>query len=128
MSHSVPIKTEFKSRSALRSAFEKLGWTFKQDSKIKTYPGDPAGRKTYELVAVNPQTGGYDVGIIDKDGEITLECDFYSPGKVAATLGQSFTELKKQYVNAVTRENFEQVEIEQMFADGSYILIADDGL
>lgn len=128
MSHAVAIKTEFKSEKALKKAFESLGWTFKQNSKLRTYSGDPARNKTFELVALNPLSGGYDVGVVINDnGEISLECDFYSPGKISQSLGQSFTELKKKYCIEVTNEHYEQVTIEQMFADGSFILLAEDG-
>ncbi|WP_395000739.1 hypothetical protein [Acinetobacter sp.] len=128
MSHSVPIKTEFKSQSAMRKAFEALGWSFKENSKIRSYSSDPARLKTFELVAVNPRQG-YDVGItIGKNGEIDLTCDWYSPGKISETLGVEFTELKKKYCIEVTNEHYEQVTIEQMFADGSFIILADDGM
>lgn len=130
MSHSVPIKTEFKSMKAMRKAFEDLGWSFKENCKMtNTYSSDPSRNKVFELVAINSLRGGYDVGIVQNErGEITLECDFFSAGKIAQTLGSEFSELKKKYVLNVTQENFEQVEIEQMFADGSFIIIADDGL
>jgi hypothetical protein len=127
MSHSVPIKTEFKSKPAMRKAFEALGWSLKENAKIRSYSSDPARLKTYELVAVNPRNG-YDVGItIGENGEIDLICDWYSPGRIAETLGANFTELKKKYCIEVTNEHYEQVTIEQMFADGSFIILADDG-
>lgn len=128
MSHSVAIATQFKSISALRKAFESLGWTLKENSKIRTYYSDPVRNKVYQTIAVNPRQG-YDVGIIETEsGEIKLECDFYSPGLIAATLGNEFNELKKKYIMEVTNEHYEQVTIEQMFADGSFIILADDGM
>jgi len=126
MSHSVPIKTEFRNLGALKRAFESLGWHIVENSKLNTYYSDPAKDKVYGLLARNPLPQGYDVGIIP-DETITLECDFFRPGKIEQTLGQQFTELKKRYVNAVTEENFANVMVEQTFEDGSYILIADDG-
>lgn len=129
MSHSVPIVTAFKSLKSVLKSFEDLGWKIVKSSKLtRTYSSDPSRNKTFEWVAVNPLVGGYDVGIIqDAKGNITLECDFYSPGKIAQSLGSEFTELKKKYVLNITQENFESVEYEEQFADGSFILIADDG-
>ena len=127
MSHSVPIKTEFKSKAAMQKAFEALGWSLKENSKIRSYSSDPARLKTFELVAVNPRNG-YDVGItIDENGAIDLTCDWYAPGKISETLGPEFIELKKKYCIEVTNEHYEQVAIEQTFADGSFIILADDG-
>ena len=130
MSHSIPIVTAFKSQTAMIKAFESLGWTFKQQSKIRTYNGDPARFKNFDLIAVNPVQHGYDVGIeVNKEtGEISLVCDFFSPGKIAQTLGQSFTELKKKYVLEVTNEHYDEVAILEQFQDGSFIVEADDGM
>jgi len=130
MSHSVPIATEFKNKKALCLAFEKLGWRFIENSKMtNTYYSDPSRNKVFELVAVNPLPGGYDVGISEnEDGLITLECDFFVAGKIAQSLGSSFTELKKKYVIGVTELNYETVELEETFEDGSFIIVGDDGL
>lgn len=126
MSHTVKVKTEFKKFDTLVKAFNKLNWTIKENSKARTYPSDPAKNTIYKYVAVNPQVNGYDVGI-NVDGEnIDLMCDFFG-GSVAATLGTQFATLKKEYVLEVTRENFEEVTILEMLADGSLILEADDG-
>mgnify|MGYP000137187799 CR=1 FL=1 len=129
MSHSLPIVTSFKSQTALRKAFESLGWTFQQNTKIRTYVGDPIQNKTFDLVAINPVQHGYDIGVeVNAKGEIELVCDFFSPGKIAQTLGNSFTELKKKYVMEVTKEHYEEMTILEQFADGSLIIEADDGL
>lgn len=127
MSHSVPIKTEFRNLGALKRAFENLGWSIVENSKLNTYYSDPARNKIFKLVAKNVFTNGYDVGIVTDEETITLECDFFKPGKITESLGNDFSELKKKYVNAVTEENFCNVMIEESFEDGSYILVADDG-
>ncbi len=76
---------------------------------------------------MNPKQG-YDVGIVEgEDGVIALECDMtYSPGKLVETLGKNFTELKKKYVVAVTDYHYDKVTIEETFADGSFIILAED--
>jgi len=85
--------------------------------------------KTFDLVAINPVQYGYDVGVeVNEKGEIALVCDFFSPGKIAQTLGNAFTELKKKYVMEVTKEHYEEMIILEQFADGSLIIEADDGL
>jgi hypothetical protein len=127
MSHSVPIRTEFRNLGALKKAFENLGWSIAENSKLNTYYSDPAREKVFKLLARNTFANGYDVGIVVGDDGIILECDFFRPGRIIESLGTEFSELKKKYVNAVTEENFCNVMIEQTFEDGSYILVADDG-
>ena len=130
MSHSVPIKTEFRNEQALCGAFQKLGFTIRQNTKMqKTYYSDPSRDKVFELVAINPNSGGYDVGIVKaSDGSFTLECDFFSAGRLSETLGISFAKLKQKYAISVTEQNYESVTIEETFEDGSFIIVGDDGL
>lgn len=129
MSHTVKIKTEFKNWDTLVKTFNQLKWTIQTKAKLlRTYPSDPAKGKLYDYIAVNPDTHGYDVGIeVDAEGNISLHCDFFG-GSIARTLGNQMCTLKKEYVINVTKENFEEVEILEMLADGSIILEADDGL
>lgn len=127
MSHTVQIKTEFKNRTALEAALTKLGWKLKENTKLRTYPYDPDRDKVYALAAINPMSNGYDVGLkIAETGEIDLLCDFYG-GSIAKSLGTDFAILKKEYVIKVVEQEYEDVQILEMLADGSIILEADDG-
>lgn len=126
MSHTVAVKTEFNNWKLLEKSFNKLGWTLKQNSKIRTYPYDPQRTKVYDWIAVNPHVG-YDVGIaVDHENKVQLHYDTYG-GSVEKTLGTKFAKLKTQYVLGVTAEYFEEIEILEQLADGSMIIEADDG-
>lgn len=128
MSHSVPIKTMFKSQKSLFAALIELGWMIRENAKCRTYPNDPARNTVHQYVAVNPMINGYDVGFNVKPEEIVATCDFYG-GSIAKSLGDAFCQLKKKYVAEVAREaGFEEQQIIEQFADGSLILEVDDGL
>jgi hypothetical protein len=131
MSHTVALKTQFKNMDLLTKAFKTLGWTIKENSKIRTYPGDPtpAAQVTYKHVAVNPTHGGYDLGLVldEKTGEITPMGDLFSAGRVQNTLGQDLCELKKQYCIEVARE-YSQEELEFLEVEGGLLVIMDDGM
>lgn len=130
MSHTVQIQTEFKNWEILQKTLEQLGWTIKQNTKLNTYPSDPQRDKIYKYAAINPQRGGYDVGIDfnEETGEVTqLHYDPFG-GSIERSLGVKFATLKKEYVINVTKEHYEEVEILEQLADGSIILEADDGL
>jgi hypothetical protein len=128
MSHTVAIKTEFKNWNILTKTLENLGWTLKQNSKLRTYPSDPQRNTVYEWIAVNPDKNGYDVALrINADESIDLLCDTFG-GSIERTLGNQFRTLKKEYVINVAKNEFEEVEILKALADGSLILEVDDGL
>ncbi len=100
----------------------------KEKSTIRTYPSDPDRNVVYDYVMVNPHRQGYDVGVkISKDGEVSLNCDFYN-GTIEQSLGKQFATLKKEYVINIVKNEYDDVEILEQLADGSLVLEADDGL
>jgi hypothetical protein len=105
MSHAVKINTEYKHLGSLQRAFQSIGWTIKEKSKIRTYPYDEARHKTFDYVAVNPNAQGYDIGItVGVDGKLDLVCDFYG-GSIARELGgQEMTKLKMAYSEKVLED------------------------
>ena len=105
MSHTVKIQTKFKNENftAFKRALEHHGWTMKENSKARTYPGDPAQNTSYPFVAVNPESNGYDVGLRIENGDIEVYCDFYG-GSIAKTLGADLNELRKEYAYRVIEE------------------------
>jgi len=128
MSHTVKISTQFKKWDTLVKTFNQLGWTMKENCKAKTYPSDPARNTIYKHVAVNPEAHGYDVGInISESGEIELFWDPFG-GSIERSLGRQMATLKKDYVINIAKEEFEDVQVLEMLADGSIIIEADDGL
>ena len=104
MSHTVKITTKFKNENfnAFKRALEQFGWTLKENSKARTYPGDQAGNTVYPLVAVNPNSG-YDLGIRIEEDQIATYGDFYG-GSISQTLGQDLNELRKEYAYRVIEE------------------------
>jgi hypothetical protein len=109
MSHSVKLDAKFKidQKDSLRRAFENLGWSLKENSTARTYSYDEAKSTKYPLVAVNPQSNGYDLGLQfnDKTGEIEVIGDFYG-GSVAASLGQNLDRLKQENQACVFEDHF----------------------
>lgn len=127
MSHTVAIKTQLNNQNILEKTLNQLGWTIKQNCKIRTYPSDPQRDFVYPQIAYNPNRG-YDVGITtDAEGNVSLHYDSFD-GSVERTLGQQFAKLKTDYVINMTKEYYEEVQILEMLEDGSLILEADDGL
>lgn len=105
MSHTVKIKTQFKSWEAVKKAFEQFGWTIKENTKIRTYYSDPQKDKIYQYVAFNPKQG-YDLGLaIKQDGEIEVYGDFFD-GSIQKSLGSDLCELKKKYSTQVIEDEF----------------------
>lgn len=106
MSHTVKIKTKFTQFDSLKKALDKLGWKIKENAKIRTYPGDSVGQKTWQYVGVNPENG-YDVGLeVNKTtGEIEVYGDFYG-GTIAKTLGNDLNVLKQQYAAQVIEDEY----------------------
>jgi hypothetical protein len=97
MSHSVNIKTQFRNINTLLTQFEKLGWRIATSQKCNTYPSDPRRDEIHQYVAVNPEKGGYDVGInLDAEGNACFVCDFYG-GSIERTLGKQMTKVKQGY-------------------------------
>jgi hypothetical protein len=125
MSHTVNVATQFKNFEAFQDALKSLVWTIKHNAQIRTYHSDPERTKIYETVGVNP-VNGYDIGIsLNKEGEISVHCDFYD-GSIAKSLGQQLCKLKTQYVVEVTKQHYEDVEITEE-TEEYLILEAEDG-
>ncbi|NBQ70328.1 MAG: hypothetical protein EBU46_16440 [Nitrosomonadaceae bacterium] len=108
MSHTVKIKTQFKQIGPLKDAFRAMGWTIKEKSKIRTYPGDPKSNEVYDFVAVNPDKNAsyaYDVGINESGEELSVHCDFFG-GSIAKTLGSDLIKLKDEYACQVIEQKY----------------------
>lgn len=122
MSHAVEITTSFSNWEALNKALAKLGWGMKENSKIRTYPSDPKGRETYEYVAVNPSSTGYDMGVkVDlQNGKIAFIWDSYG-GSIERSLGKDFVKLKVEYAAALVEEHYDEVSVEEETSD--YIIL-----
>lgn len=124
MSHTVKIQTKFKNENftAFKRALENFGWTIKENSKGRTYPGDTAANTVYPYVAVNKGTGSnsYDIGIKIEGAEIACYGDFYG-GSISNELGADLVNLRKEYAYRV---------IEQRMTDEGYTVsreVAQDG-
>jgi hypothetical protein len=108
MSHTVKIQAKFKTEQleAFKRALSVFGWTTKEKSQIRTYPGDSARSTVYDLIAVNPNSG-YDLGLVfnDKTGELEVMGDFYD-GSISKTLGSGIDNLKQEYSLAVIEDKF----------------------
>lgn len=129
MSHTVSIKTLFKHKNALFTAFKKLGWEIKENTTCRTYPSDPARGTKYQFGAINPRTNGYDIGLTynEAEGTYNLNCDFYDRSIGEQLGGTDVGKLKQQYIMAVAEEEMGEVEIMEQLADGSLIIEVDDG-
>lgn len=91
--------------SCVKEAFKKLGWTIKENSKIRTYPYDPDRDKVYPFIAVNPKNG-YDLGLVPNDsGQIEVFGDFFDRS-IAEQLGADICKMKQQYACAVIEDEF----------------------
>lgn len=101
MSHAVKIKTIYKEWDRLKEAFQSLGWKIDTNTKINTYPYDPARDRIFQYVARNPVQNGYDVGIDVKNGELEVVCDFFG-GTVASQLGANLNKLTQEYTYKLT--------------------------
>lgn len=126
MSHSVEIKTKFVNKEALVAALQFLGWSVEYNTTRRTYPTDPASGKVHSLVAVNPNSNGYDVGFDEVDGEYVAYVDWFDRS-IAASLGEDLCKLKQQYTVKVAEQLFEEIYISERFNDGSFIMEINDG-
>jgi hypothetical protein len=83
--------------TSFQRALTHFGWKIENDSKINTYPSDPARNEVYPMVAKNPNNG-YDIGmkLNETTGEIELYGDFYD-GSISKTLGSNCEALKQEY-------------------------------
>lgn len=122
MSHAVEIATTFFNFDALKKALGTLGWTLKENDKIRTYPSDPKRHDVHPYVAVHPSSSGYDMGMrIDPtDGQIKFTWDPYG-GSIERSLGHDFVKLKVAYAQALIEEHYEEVNVESETED--YIII-----
>jgi hypothetical protein len=110
MSHTVEIKTEIKNIECLKRAFEHLGWTIKDHSKMRTYGSDPLREAVYDHVAVNPR-GQFDIGVRRMESDYKLFGDTYDRS-IEEQLGKGFGKLKQRYSFEVVKEYAEESELE----------------
>lgn len=125
MSHSVEIKTGFKSIETLTKALEKLNWKVKEKAKVRTYSTDPARNTVYDFVAVNPKSTGYDVGIKLVGDGYNLACDFMDHS-IENQLGQKFGKLKAEYAVNTISDFYTDVLTEE--TEEFITITADDGM
>jgi hypothetical protein len=108
MSHTVSIEVKFSELTVLKNAFQSMGWNIVENTTMRTYGNSVDASKVYQYVAQNPskEYNAYDVGIeVNKNGEIKLYTDFYG-GSVAKSLGENFSELKKEYAYKVIEDEY----------------------
>jgi len=94
MSHQSKISTDFKDPEMLKAAAESLGCKMEKASSYEGYSGRRHKCNWRILVP-----GGRDVGVIEKDGALSLSTDWYgrTGRKVAETMGENFDILKREY-------------------------------
>lgn len=128
MSHLQKIKTGFVDVSSLRVALEAFGWTLVENSRMKTYAGDPKGSEIYDYVAVNPDAHGYDLSFrYNTNRELETYGDYYK-GSLVEAFGVGLCNLKKQYSRVVFSNEWEMqgyTVFETVEADGSIVLEAE---
>jgi hypothetical protein len=109
MSHTVKIQTQFKQINPLKRAFEHFGWKIVENSKARTYSGDPKQNDKYQFVAVNPDLGTdrvFDVGInVNANGEIDVYGDMWG-GSISKSLGSNLDKLRQEYAYRVIEEKY----------------------
>ena len=127
MSHSVDIKTQFKSISNLLSQFETLGWRVVQNEKAKTYYSDPRRDEVHQYVAKNPG-GGFDVGInMSDDGSATFVCDFFDH-TIENQLGKKLQKVKQGYALTELKKFMYEEDLDykvEELATGELVVIAE---
>lgn len=128
MSHSVNIKTQFKSIKTLLSQFEKAGWVIQNDTKCRTYPSDPRKEEIHKYVATNPKSSGYDVGIdIDAEGNAYFVCDFFD-SSIQQQLGENLKNIKQGYALAEVKKFLREEDMEykvETLSTGELVVIAE---
>lgn len=122
MSHAVEIATTFFNWEALKKALDKLNWSIKEKTKIRTYGSDPKRHEIFDYVAVHPSSDGYDMGvkINPTDGQISFIWDSFN-GSIERSLGRGFNKLKVAYAEALIDEHYDETEIAEETSD--YIII-----
>ena len=130
MSHTVKIQAKFRTEclSSFKRAMAVFGWSTKENSKIRTYPGDPDRTTEYPLIAVNPNAG-YDLGVQfnEKTGELEVLGDFYD-GSISKTLGTNLDKLKQEYSCCVIEDKFAYEGVSttrQLEQDGSISIFGE---
>jgi hypothetical protein len=127
MSHSVDIKTQFKSLTNLLSQFETLGWKVVQNEKCRTYPSDPRRDEVHQYVAKNPGNG-YDVGVnVASDGTATFVCDFFDH-TIEKQLGKNLQKIKQGYALSELKKFMYEEDLDykvQELSTGELVVIAE---
>lgn len=96
MSHAArAVMPKMKDMKILERAVASLGWTTKRDAQIRAWYGT---KKKYDLVLVNPNSNGYDLGVMRNSGSLVLEGDLSMlDQKATQVLGNNFDILKQAY-------------------------------
>lgn len=128
MSHSVNIKTQFKSINRLLEQFYKAGWSIEQNTKCRTYPSDPRKNEIHQYVAKNPEAHGYDIGVnIDSEGNAYFVCDFFD-ASIQRQLGENLKNIKQGYALSELKKFFREEDMEykvETLATGEMVVIAE---
>ena len=132
MSHTVKIKAQFKTQNleSFKRAIEHFGWKLVENSKIRTYRGDPGRETIYPMIGLNPENG-FDVGIQfnQETGELEVLGDFYD-GSISKTLGKDLDKLKQEYACCVAEDQLAYMgysAMRQAEQDGTISIYAEEG-
>jgi len=128
MSHSVNIKTQFKSIENLLGQFKKKGWSIASGMKCNTYPSDPRRDEIHKYVARNPSPSGYDIGInIDAEGNAYFVCDFFDRS-IEKQLGSNLKDIKQGYALDEIKKFMQEEDLEykvEELATGELVVTAE---
>lgn len=108
MSHVSQIELKIKSLEALKAACARLGCKFMEGQKTYKwygqYMGDyrmPDGMKVEDLGkcthAISVPGANYEIGVVERDGEVNLLWDFWQSGGLERKLGKGAGLLKQAY-------------------------------
>lgn len=108
MSHITPIDLEIKNLDALKLTCKRLGVEWMEDQETYKWYGRfvgdyplPQGVKIEDLGkcdhAIRVPGASYEIGVLDRDGKITLMWDFWGAGGLEKVLGPGGAKLKQMY-------------------------------
>ena len=108
MSHVSKIELEIRSLEELKEACRQIGLRFKENKKTYAWFGEwvgdypmPPGFKVEDLGkcdhAINVPGCEYEIGVVRKDGKLSLIWDFWKSGGLEKKLGKGCGKLKQAY-------------------------------
>jgi hypothetical protein len=114
MSHVSEIELKIKSMDALKAACKRLGLEFVEGQKTYKWYGRfmgdykiPEWLKVEDLGkcehAIRVPGASYEIGIVEREGEIKLLWDFWSSGGLEGVLGKGGGKLKQAYTIEQTK-------------------------